>query len=72
MITIQRIENNGSEPRGKTLNLICDALQLDLSELTIIENEKLIGIGPKIINGFFLVTLNFVLMGIIGFFDFRQ
>ena len=40
--TIQRIENNESEPRGKTLNLICDALQLDTSELTIIENEKII------------------------------
>ena len=65
--TIQRIENSESEPRGKTLNLICDALQLDTSELTIIENDKIIGIGTKIVNGLFLVALNLVLMGIIGF-----
>ena len=65
--TIQRIENNESEPRGKTLSLICDALQIDISELTIIENEKIIGIGAKIVNGLFLVTLNLVLMGIVGF-----
>lgn len=65
--TIQRIENNESEPRGKTLNLICDALQLDTAELTLNENQKLNGIGAKIVNGLFLVALNMVLMGIIGF-----
>jgi len=65
--TIQRIENNESEPRGKTLSLICDALQLDIAELRIIENEKIIGIGAKIVNGLFLIALNLVLMGIIGF-----
>lgn len=65
--TIQRIENNESEPRGKTLNLICDALQLNTSELAIVENEKLNGIGTKIVNVFFLVVLNSILMGIIGF-----
>jgi transcriptional regulator with XRE-family HTH domain len=65
--TIQRIENNESEPRGKTLNLICDALQMDTTELTITENGNLIGIGAKIVNGLFLVALNLVLMGIIGF-----
>jgi transcriptional regulator with XRE-family HTH domain len=65
--TIQRIENNESEPRGKTLSLICDALQLETSELTILDNEKTNGIGVKIVNGLFLVALNFVLMAIIGF-----
>ena len=65
--TIQRIENNESEPRGKTLNLICDALQIDKTELTITENGNLIGIGAKIVNGLFLVALNLALMGIIGF-----
>jgi transcriptional regulator with XRE-family HTH domain len=65
--TTQRIENNESEPRGKTLNLICDALQLDTAELTLNENRKLNGIGAKIVNGLFLVALNIVLMGIFGF-----
>lgn len=65
--TIQRIENNESEPRGKTLNLICDALQIDTNELTITENRNLIGIGAKIVIGLFLIALNLVLMGIIGF-----
>lgn len=31
--TIQRIENNESEPRGKTLNLICNSLQIQTEDL---------------------------------------
>jgi len=31
--TIQRIENNENEPRGNTLNLICNVLDLDLKDL---------------------------------------
>ena len=31
--TIQRIENNESEPRGNTLNLICKALDINVEEL---------------------------------------
>lgn len=31
--TIQRIENNESEPRGKTLMLICEALDINLEDL---------------------------------------
>jgi uncharacterized Tic20 family protein len=31
--TIQRIEKNENEPRGKTLNLICDALDLNTEDL---------------------------------------
>ena len=31
--TIQRIENNESEPRGKTLNLICDVLQINTEDI---------------------------------------
>lgn len=37
--TIQRIENNQSQPRGKTLILICDALNIDLEEL-LLEAQK--------------------------------
>ena len=31
--TIQRIENNESEPRGKTLNLICEALDINAEDI---------------------------------------
>lgn len=31
--TIQRIENNESEPRGKTLNLICNVLKLNVEDI---------------------------------------
>lgn len=31
--TIQRIENNESEARGKTLSLICDVLEINLADL---------------------------------------
>ena len=31
--TIQRIENNESEPRGKTLNLICGVLGLNAEDI---------------------------------------
>jgi uncharacterized Tic20 family protein len=31
--TIQRIENNENEPRGKTLQLICESLEINIEEL---------------------------------------
>ena len=31
--TIQRIEKNENEPRGKTMQLICDALEINIEEL---------------------------------------
>ncbi|RSK41660.1 helix-turn-helix domain-containing protein [Mangrovimonas spongiae] len=31
--TIQRIENNESEPRGKTLNLICEVLEINAEDV---------------------------------------
>lgn len=66
--TIQRIENSESEPRGKTLNLICNVLDINTSELILDENSlKEKKAGTKIANGFFLVVLNLVLTGIIGF-----
>lgn len=66
--TIQRIENAESEPRGKTLNLICTVLEIDVNELIsakISLNKKSVGI--KIVNGLFLLAMNLMLMGIIGF-----
>lgn len=66
--TIQRIENSESEPRGKTLNLICDALEIDSNELFLSKasiRDK--NIATKIVNSLFLIVLNVVLMGIIGY-----
>jgi len=31
--TIQRIENNANEPSGKTLNLLCDALNISIDDI---------------------------------------
>lgn len=66
--TIQRIENDESEPRGKTLKLICDVLHLDVSELMPGNNsQKDFKLGTKIVNGLFLVIINILLVGVIGF-----
>lgn len=66
--TIQRIENNESVPRGKTLNLICEVLEINSEELLSIEkqNRKKTSINI-IINATFLIPLNIVLMSIIGY-----
>lgn len=66
--TIQRIENSESEPRGKTLHLLCNVLEIDIKELIAGDNSlRENNIGTKIVNGLFLLALNLVLMGIIGF-----
>jgi transcriptional regulator with XRE-family HTH domain len=66
--TIQRIENSENEPRGKTLSLICEVLEID-SDYFINKMEKKKGnfIGSIIINGTYLILLNLLLMAIIGF-----
>lgn len=66
--TIQRIENNENEPRGKTLNLVYDALGIKL------ENAEILNLSAKakinestIINSFFILVLNIILVSITGF-----
>jgi transcriptional regulator with XRE-family HTH domain len=66
--TIQRIENNENEPRGKTLKLICEALEIKSSDL--IKKEQLTSsskIGLIFFSGFFLIILNLGLMLVLGF-----
>ncbi|MGM0634560.1 MAG: helix-turn-helix domain-containing protein [Bacteroidota bacterium] len=66
--TIQRIENAESEPRGKTLKLISDVLEIDLNELVL--DEKSIAnrnLTTRIANGILILLINFLLIGIIGF-----
>ena len=66
--TIQRIENAENEPRGTTLDLICKALEIDSKVLMNKNNSDTNkNIGQLIVNGFFLLALNLVLMFIIGF-----
>ncbi len=66
--TIQRIENSENIPRGKTLSLICEVLEIDKEELnpkgTILSSKS---VGNKITNSFFLLILNLILMGIISY-----
>ena len=66
--TVQRIEKSESEPRGATLDLICKALQIDLKRLmTEVNSQKSESVDVKVVNGLFLLVLNFILMGVIGF-----
>jgi transcriptional regulator with XRE-family HTH domain len=64
--TIQRIENNENTPRGYTLKLICDILEIDIpnteSEILKSKTNKL----ELIISYLFLTIINLTLMGIIG------
>ncbi|PIF31111.1 transcriptional regulator with XRE-family HTH domain [Flavobacterium sp. 9] len=66
--TIQRIENSKNEPRGKTLSLICDVLQIDkadLQELNELAQSKTT--TAFVVDGFFLILLNILLVGVIGY-----
>ena len=66
--TIHRIENNENEPRGNTLNLICDVLEFNSSYFTNkIDQNNGKSIGSIIVNAVFLVLLNLLLMSVIGF-----
>jgi transcriptional regulator with XRE-family HTH domain len=66
--TIQRIENAESEPRGKTLHLVCEALEIELNDLNLQETSSHTKrIFSKLITVFLILMFNLVLMGIIGF-----
>lgn len=66
--TIQRIEKNESEPRGKTLIMICDALDLD-ADLFLGSNsfnaQK--SNTETLIKFFFLIVINFAIVFILGY-----
>lgn len=67
--TVQRIESAENKPRGNTLKLICEVLEIDTNELLSEDplSKDSNTIGTKIIHGLFLVALNLVLVGIIGY-----
>jgi len=69
--TIQRIENGENEPRGKTLNLICNSLNLNIEKIKAKENAT----SKKnylelVVAGFFMIIINILLMAILGFLTF--
>ncbi|AEL25713.1 helix-turn-helix domain-containing protein [Cyclobacterium marinum] len=54
--TIQRIENNESEPRGKTLKLICEVLDIDVEDL-INSNKQIEGdFNNNLVHGYKLAS----------------
>ena len=66
--TIQRIENIENVPRGKTLSMICEVLEINSNEFVNIEKQSRKEIVINlIINATFLLALNLILMMIIGY-----
>jgi len=54
--TIQRIENNESEPRGKTLILICEVLDIDIEDLINRKKQTEGNINSNLVHGFILAS----------------
>ncbi|WP_241234685.1 helix-turn-helix domain-containing protein [Nonlabens ponticola] len=68
--TIQRIENSKNEPRGQTLQLICDALDLDVEDLRTVDDGTSVPIGKRIANIFFLTVFNMSYITLISYMNF--
>lgn len=67
--TIQRIENNENIPRGNTLNLISEGLDINPDELLQLNNDSnKKSIGDTIANIVFLVVFNILLISLTGYF----
>ncbi|PKA99567.1 transcriptional regulator with XRE-family HTH domain [Flavobacteriaceae bacterium MAR_2009_75] len=54
--TIQRIENDESEPRGKTLILICEVLDIDIEDLLNTKKQIEDNINSNLVHGFILAS----------------
>ena len=68
--TLQRIENDENTPRGKTLQLICEAMEIRLEDLHNDDLDQKPSITYTLFNYFFLVCLNLILMAIFGYLTF--
>ncbi len=64
--TIQRIESSESVPNGSSLNLICEALKINIEDVVVKDKSKK-EVGSFIINGIFLIILNFIIVTIFGY-----
>ncbi|MEZ4906889.1 MAG: helix-turn-helix transcriptional regulator [Saprospiraceae bacterium] len=62
--TIQRIENNKNMPRVSTLELICNVLEIEIPAIKK-ESKKIISFD-RVFNYLFLIVINFIIIGIIG------
>lgn len=66
--TIQRIEKQETEPRGKTLHLLCHALELNLEEIQPDKSQNTKNTwGASALNLIYLVLLNLFFITIINF-----
>jgi transcriptional regulator with XRE-family HTH domain len=66
--TIQRIENNKTFPHGKSLELICKALDLKVDELLVgMKSSEKRSYWELAVNGLFLLVVNIIEMTIFGF-----
>jgi transcriptional regulator with XRE-family HTH domain len=66
--TIQRIENDKTVPRGKSLDLICKVLDLKMDELLVgIKSAERRSYWELAVNGLFLIVVNIIEMTIFGF-----
>ncbi|WP_165747974.1 helix-turn-helix domain-containing protein [Cellulophaga sp. Z1A5H] len=65
--TLQRIENNENNPRGKTLSLICNTLDLNLEGLLSTNQSQPFKITTKFFDFFFLAVANLILVALLGF-----
>jgi transcriptional regulator with XRE-family HTH domain len=66
--TIQRIENGENKPRLNTVRSLAGELGLELNAFKeYLNTTKKSSVGDLIAEGFFLLILNFVLMGIFGY-----
>lgn len=71
--TIQRIENEENQPRGKTLSLLCEVLQIDQEELNLAQNQNLfLKIASFIFNGIFLIILNVGLASFLTYLTYSE
>jgi transcriptional regulator with XRE-family HTH domain len=64
--TIQRIENNQNKPRESTLKLIFDVLEIDSNTSDFKQITVTINYVELFFEYFFLIIINGILMGIIG------
>ncbi|NER10423.1 Helix-turn-helix [Muriicola jejuensis] len=66
--TIQRIENGKNKPRLNTVRSLAGELGIELDSIAEhLAMTKKRSIGDLVAEGFFLLILNFVLMGIFGY-----
>ncbi len=66
MRTIQRIENNENKPRESTVKLLFDVLEINSSISKFKHTKVKRNYGELFFRYFFLIIINMVLMGIIG------